>query len=164
MREDFQFPLPGRARIAIIDAEFRATSGMKIFHSGDDLALRGFVPDSLALPLDAALALANRKLRGRIELPSLRRAIVVFTEDLMAAHHRDLLWSAFGLPIFEQLRDKDGRVVARECEVHDGLHFDSPLATGLKEIGEIECSVCECGGETPRLQRRLAQKARAAAA
>jgi hypothetical protein len=162
MRESLQFPLPGRARIAVIDADFCAASGMKTFRLGDDAALRAYAPDSLALPLDSALALASRK------LPGLKRAIVVFTEEPLPQHYRDYLWKAFGLPIFEQLRDEYGRVIARECEVHDGLHIDRhidpQLAASLEGIAEIESKVCECGNETPRLQRLLVPETRAAAA
>jgi hypothetical protein len=164
MREDFQFPLTGRARIALIDADFRAASGMRTFRFGDDAELRGFAPDSLALPLNSALVLADRKLRCLIDLPTLKRAVVVFTDELMLPHHRDLIWKAFGLPIFEQLRDEHGRVIARECEVHDGLHFDPSLIASLEEIVEINRGVCECGAETPRLQRLLVPASRAAAA
>jgi hypothetical protein len=164
MREDFQFPLPGRARIALVDADFRAASGMRTFHFGDDSALREFAPDSLALPLDSALALADRKLRGLIDLSSLKLAVVVFTDEMMLPHHRDLIWRAFGLPIFEQLRDECGHVIGRECEVHDGLHVDPLLIAGFEEIAEINREVCECGAETPRLQRLVVPASQAAAA
>jgi|SRR6185437_2395391 len=161
MREDFQFPLPGRARIAVIDADFRAASGMKMFRFGEDAALRAYAPDAIALPLDSALALASRK------PPGLKRAIVVFTnftEAPLSQHYRDFLWKAYGLPIFEQLRDEYGRVIARECEVHDGLHFDPILLPTVEDIAEVNRSVCECGNETPRLHRRLVPETRAAAA
>lgn len=158
MQEDFEFPLPGRARIAVIDADFRAASGMRVFRFGDDAALRAWAPDSLALPLDTALALASRK------PPGLKRAIVVFTDEPMSEHYRDFLWKAYGLPVFEQLRDEYGRVVARECEVHDGLHFDPILLPAFEEIAEVNRGVCECGNETPRLQRLRVRPSRAAAA
>jgi hypothetical protein len=164
------FPVPVPARLAVIDAEFRLASHMRAFDSSDVRGLAGYAPDAMALPLDAALLLADGKLRGLFELPSLKLAIVVFSSlDLHGAfesHHRDLLWKAFGLPVFEQLRGVDGRVVARECEVHNGLHFDAHRdaepAAGMAV--EIVTEPCDCGLETPRLRPRRAVRTRAAAA
>jgi len=123
-------------------------------------------------------------------LPSLTIAIVVLTslaDSPLAGHHRDLLWRAFGVPVFEQLRGWDGAVIAKECEVHDGLHidelaailqwqedellvtqltaFENPILrvrTGL--TGEIATGHCECGNETPRLMKLAPLRAKAAAA
>ena len=77
--------------------------------------------------------------------------------------HRDLLWRAFRVPVFEQLRNWEGEVIARECEAHDGLHLVSGMDVRL-EKGElwvdnrrtnIEATMladpCECGAETIRL-------------
>ena len=125
--ETLRFPLPVPARIAIIDAEFHLGTNMQAFGSGDVTRLLDYAPEALVLPLDYALTLARSKTR----LPSVRIAIVVLSSvDLsgsgpLTAHHRDLLWNTFGLPVFEQLRGRDGRVIARECEVHDGMHFDA---------------------------------------
>jgi hypothetical protein len=119
----------------------------------DDLPwLRVWAPEVLVVPLDLALSLADRKQRGLFDLPSLNTAIVVLTsidDSLLADHHRDLLWRAFGLPVFEQLRASDGAVIASECEVHDGLHIIESRAD-LK--GEIATDHCACGAETPRLR------------
>ena len=104
-------------------------------------------------------------------------ALVVLTsiaDAPLADHHRDLLWRSLGLPIFEQLTGWDGTVVARECEVHDGLHVAGDAAIAHIEDGEflltqltvdesvlrartgwtarINTSLCECGRETPRLK------------
>jgi hypothetical protein len=101
-------------------------------------------------------------------MPSLSTAIVVLTsfqETPVDAHHRERLWRAFGVPVFEQLTDWSGHVVARECEVHDGLHIDPKCRalhveqkqlfhaaekTGLSAT--ITTAHCECGSEIPRLR------------
>ena len=77
-------------------------------------------------------------------------AIVVLTslEDLPITH-RDLLWRAFGVPVFEQLLGSDGAVIASECEVHDGLH----LHRAEPHLhGEIVREHCACGSEAPRVR------------
>lgn len=180
------------ARIALIGTNFQAAANMRSFDPGDIAGLRAFAPEALVLPLNEALALADAKMRGRIDLPSLGVAIVVLTslgwslnsaigaaleDEPLGGHHRDLLWGAFGLPVFEQLRGWDGAVIARECEVHDGLHFDRTAVRA--EIGggqlivmgkptgfaaEIAPAYCECGKETPRLRNMEIERSRAAAA
>ena len=80
-------------------------------------------------------------------------------------HHRDLLWRAFGVPVFEQLRRWDGTVIAKECEVHDGLHIDEAATTLHLDGGELLVTgastgltaemitdPCDCGAETTRLR------------
>jgi hypothetical protein len=164
-REILRFPLPVPSRLAVVGADFHLASHMRAFEAGDIRGLVRYAPDAMALPVDAALSLADSSLRGLVELPSLKLAIVVFSSvtlhGALEMHHRDLLWKAFGLPVFEQLLGADGRVIARECEVHDGLHLGSGDApAGMEIIAEQ----CDCGLETARLLRRVAVRVRAAAA
>jgi len=102
-------------------------------------------------------------------------------------HHRELLWRAFRVPVFEQLRGWDGAILARECEVHDGLHIEDAavilhlhaeelLATQLTAFtepivrartgltGDIATAQCECGAETPRLRNLASLRANVTAA
>ena len=168
------------ARLAVVDADFCAVPNMKSFLSGDVRGLEEYAPEALALPLESALSLAERKLDGSLDLPNLKLAIVVLTSldaENFPTQDRDLLWSAFGLPLFEQLRGWDGRVMARECEVHDGLHFDANAIVAEvrhEELvvegrsaslrAEITTGQCDCGLETPRLRRFSRTRTRAAAA
>jgi hypothetical protein len=174
-REILRFPLPVPSRLAVVGAaEFHLASHMRAFEPTDIPGLVGYAPDAMALPIDAALSLADHKLRGLFELPSLKLAIVVFSSARLhgapESHHRDLLWKAFGLPVFEQLRGADSGVIARECEVHDGLHLDANRDAN-RDAGvpagmamEIVTEQCDCGLETARLRARIAVRARAAAA
>lgn len=115
--------------------------------------LRIWAPSAIALPLSLALSLADQKERGLFALPSLNTAMIVLTsidDSPLADRHRDVLWRAFGVPVFEQLRGSDGTVIARECEVHDGLH----LVESVPELeGDLVTDHCACGSETPRLRR-----------
>ncbi len=128
---------------------------MRVFAPHEVELLRDYVPAALVLPLQLALRLADQKQRRLLDIPVLSTAVVVLSsvaDGPMADDHRDLLWRAFGVPVFEQLRDRKGLVIARECEVHDGLHIDDAAALGeLAGVGEIIRSHCECGAETPRL-------------
>jgi hypothetical protein len=162
-----EFPLCFEGRIAVLEAGFRMERGMREFDPAapDLVELLAFGPDAMVVPLGAALGLAQQKMRGALTLASLRLALVVLTgadEDVLAEHHRDLLWRAFGVPVFEQWRDGEGAVAARECEVHDGLH----LAAGA--VPPVHCEVvtghCECGAETARMRHAAPLRRRAAAA
>jgi hypothetical protein len=70
------------------------------------------------------------------------------------------------VPLFEQVIGKSGKLLAAECEAHDGLHVVSP---DLSLHGEpVDESPCPCGRKTPRigvtqgavLERRIAAYAR----
>jgi hypothetical protein len=162
--QSFCFPLPEPARIALLETGFRRGPNMCECSVDDLLWLRVWGPEALVLPLGLALTLANRKQHRLFDLPSLNRAIVVLTsvdETPLASRHRDLLWSAFGVPVFEQLCGADGMVIARECEVHDGLHFEAGKLHGVR--GEIVTDYCACGSEMPRLRGREFRKSATAA-
>jgi hypothetical protein len=158
--QQFTFPLSGPVRVALLEEGFRTDANVRVCAPGDMVWLRSYAPEALVAPLDLALSLADRKRRGILDLPSVRTAIVVLTyseDSPLADDYRDLLWRAWGVPIFEQLRGPDGTVIARECEVHDGLHIVGTDAGN--DVGhnaarlEIVSGVCECGLETPRLRR-----------
>jgi hypothetical protein len=193
--QPFEFPLKFSGRIAMLDGGFELTARkgapqVRECMTSDLPALLKFAPEALVAPLDAALWLADRKLRGLGDLPSLQFALVVTTridDTPLAEHHRELLWAAFQVPIFEQLRAWDGTVIARECEVHDGIHVvaeeavlqihDEELLVTLLAASstptvrvrtgwnaELEQSHCECGQETPRIRNVAPVRMRAMAA
>jgi hypothetical protein len=117
--------------------------------------------------LENAIQLADARLLDPLSVPAISFGLIVLT-DLsgpgLTSRHRDLLWRAFHVPIYEQLRDWDGEVIARECEAHDGLHLisgtDARIENGELRVHNrrthIEASIiadpCDCGTETVRLQ------------
>ncbi len=180
--ETFRFPLPWHGRLALVDTDLRGNSGSLNLESTDLATIEAWAPESIALPLPIALSYAAQRLAGANLLPSLRSAIVVLSSLAlpgapMTDDHRDLLWRAFGLPVFEQLLGPDGSVIAQECEVHDGLHAEcvsiDPQTGELIVMGqpagcsaEIVTGHCDCGLETPRVRNltRLRERVTAAAA
>jgi hypothetical protein len=166
---DLRFPVATPSRVAVMESGFTVNQAMREFASDDFESVAAWCPEALVLTLFAALKLADRK-----QLASLTSWIVVLTSlagEPLEQHHRDLLWHRFGVPVFEQLRGWDGSVIARECEVHDGLHVD-PGAGILETSGaglivtpntgltaEVVKDHCECGAETPRLRNLAKVKA-----
>jgi hypothetical protein len=61
---------------------------------------------------------------------------------------RDQLWHAFQVPVFAVLLDRDGQLLAYECEAQSGLHVepDAPWSARV-----LETAPCECGRPGPRL-------------
>jgi hypothetical protein len=162
-----KIPLLFSGPIAVLERGFRTEPRIREFTAPDYVGLEDFAPQVLVAPLDAALRLADQTLRGLVSLGSVDFALIVLTrsEDTpLADHHRDLLWQAFAVPVFEQLLDVEGQVIASECEVHDGLH----LEPGCSAPAGLDCVVlrdhCECGAETPRLKPVAPVRERAAAA
>ena len=145
------FPLPLPPKVAILVAGFECGRSLRAF-SPEDPSLLAWGPDAMVMSLRLALQLADAKSRGSVALPELSVALVVLTsmaDGLLGESRRDQLWRAFRVPLFEQLCAADGTVMARECEVHHGLHLD-PEAD-QSPAGEILKGCCECGAETPRL-------------
>jgi hypothetical protein len=152
----FESPLSCRAKAAIFTPIFRPEPDVSM-------------PDVLVMPLNAALELTLGSAGTALSV-----VVVTSVADApLADHHRDLLWRSLGLPVFEQLTAWDGTVIARECEVHDGLHVAPEamveveaaelIVTQLKAEGavlrartgftaEMTTVLCECGRGTPRLK------------
>ena len=131
----------------------------------DDLC--ALAPEAIAAPLQRALDLADARMKGLVDLSSLSFAVVVLTDVSGAPldqRQRDLLWRAFRVPVFEQLRDWDGGVIARECETHNGLHLIEGTDARIEEgelwidgrrtglAGAISQELCECGAEAAVLR------------
>jgi hypothetical protein len=97
-----------------------------------------------------------------------RRAVVAVTRwpdhwqrgFLLDEASRDALWQAFAVPVFEYLMTADCRLLAAECEAHDGLHVvggnDANLWLSAVAEGESgfrldwQPSRCGCGSWAPR--------------
>jgi hypothetical protein len=126
-------------------------------------------PEVLITTGNNALELAKARFEKQLRLPRLV-LLVVLTDPSSAPldeEARETLWRAFSVPLFENLLDAEGNVIARECEIHDGLHIVNASdicirqgelwaqnrATGLS--GSISQDYCECGSETPKLRHLM---------
>jgi hypothetical protein len=140
-----QFPVSQPSRVAILCGGF-STDGRSIreFPPESFETLSGWRPGAIAAPLATLLTLADRKLRGLFDPGPDLALLLVLTQiegETLGEDYREYLWQAFGVPLFEQLRDRAGTVIARECEAHDGLHVDS--SAHLSEAATND--PCECG-------------------
>jgi hypothetical protein len=141
------YPIPPAPATAILVAGFRAHGNMRVFDDGFGLEVLSFAPAAIA-----ATPAQLEALRGTA-IPSLRNAIIALVrpgEAGLTEDARELLWRAFRVPVFEQRIDASCRLLAAECEAHDGLHIEvagtSPLAGEV-----IETAICGCGRAGARL-------------
>ncbi len=71
--------------------------------------------------LDELLRLSKLDIR-------LEHSVIAFTyegQPGLSSDDRDLLWRAFGVPVFEQRLGANNELLAMECEAHAGLHVVS---------------------------------------
>jgi len=173
-------PLERPSRIAVLMEGFEEKSGVRIFgRDSSDLydSLRQYEPEVIAGPVSVLRRLVSSVDDGTLSLPLLRHAIVAFTgiDEVLDLHDRDVFWRTFQVPLFEHYAGLDGRVIARECEIHEGLHLveehavierherQELLLTSLTDFrqptlrlktgyaGAIEKTLCECGRVEPRV-------------
>ena len=98
--------------------------------------------------------LAEAVASGSLTLPPVDAAVIVFTgicHGELTVLERDLFWRVFQVPVFEQLLSPDGRILAMECDAHEGMHLLDPAATAPEFDGFLETAPCGCGNPHPRL-------------
>jgi hypothetical protein len=141
------YPIPPAPATAILVAGFRESANIRVFEHGWTHHAANFAP--------AAIAATPAQLNALLDtpIPSLRNAVIALVrpgEARLSELDRERLWRAFRVPVFEQRIDESGRLLATECEAHDGLHIES--AGVSPQEGEIlENAPCGCGKSTPRL-------------
>ncbi|MEP7362758.1 MAG: hypothetical protein ABI972_05845 [Acidobacteriota bacterium] len=166
---------PTESRIAVIAPWFHVGGGAKLLLKPDSAELRKYAPDVIAAPVDALETIAAAGDWPQDTSLFALVALVGVGTPLLSPVARLRLWRAFGVPVYVHLRGFQGELLARECEAHDGLHFESAdvfierrpsgelLLTSLDNQrhpvvrlasrleASLAMSVCGCGLATPRL-------------
>lgn len=132
---------------------------IRVFPRGWTEETERFAPASLAATFDQLVAITPHA------ATSLTHALIVLAGPdgpQLTHQRRDRLWQTFGLPVFEQIVDTSGRLLATECEMHQGLHIEGPdfrlphrPVWGIVETSE---GPCPCGRITPRVSLRIPQR------
>jgi len=146
----FVYPSAGNPRVAVLQPGFRETRQVRYFASIDEEAAIRFAPEVLA-----GTAIQLRRIATRSRATTLRNAVVVFTwegEPGLAEYDREMFWDVFGVPAFEQYLSRRNRLIASECDAHEGLHIRTSSARREGWIGDA--SPCACGDARPRLMPR----------
>ena len=149
------YPLTISPRIAVLGLSLRLPPNARAFRGPDDPYLELFQPESIAAPFDDFGRLPQDVQTG------LRMPLVLFSfpdTGLLTKSPRDWLWHHFGLPVYEQLRDRDGRLLAFECSAHRGLHVVQPADLDYATTEEA----CFCGRTGLRYLRPAHERTRLA--
>ena len=153
-----EYPLPGVARVAVIGARYRAQSGVVSFPHWRSSELERWRPQALAGTRAELFSLGQLRERRYLTLDYLVYPLVVFStlrEGPLTAADHDRLWELFGLPVYEQIRDAAGALLARECDARTGYHL-LPDENGVPKLGparlraagwqgDLVPGLCPCG-------------------
>ena len=154
------YPLESQPRIAVLGPWFREAGTVRVFRRGWNQESSRFAPQAIAGTWRQLQELAQ----NRAAQPT--HAVIVIARagmPLLSHADREQLWRAFQVPVFEQIVGVCGKLLAAECEAHDGLHLESEGVTAPGFL--LDQSPCACGRKTPRLiPEARAERARAAAA
>jgi len=159
----FHSPLEHTPKTAVLMSGFEQTSSVKpISQNNWAQGLRRFGASALAAPISVLREIAATIDRGQQEAGSLKHFVVSFTgghQGEMRDEDREQFWRVFQVPVFEQRVGFDGRVVAYECEAHDGLHV-MPEGAAFEETAEAELlmtSLTDLRYPTLRVGTRIAR-------
>jgi hypothetical protein len=142
----FYYPIETIPRTAVLVPCFRSGGSIRVFRGGWGDEVRRFAPEAVAATSAQLEALT------RTGIPSLRHAVIVLThqgDGWLTEAGRERFWSAFRVPIFEQIIGHRGELLATDCEAHGGLHIESSKLPIDKK--DLDASLCACGRKTPRL-------------
>ena len=111
---------------------------------------------AVAADVPVLRSLAEAVESGKAALRPVDAAVIAFTgikHGELTVLERDLFWRVFQVPVFEQFLAPDGRILAMECDAHDGPHLldsNSPIP-GFRAF--LDHTPCACGNRHPRLSR-----------
>lgn len=117
-RPSFVYPIQTTPKTAILRRGLRLRRPARWLDVEHQNQLRMFAPASVA----GSIAQLRRFAESGL---TLTHAVVVFSTNnrLLSDDDREWLWNRFGVPVFEQVLDADGTLLAYECEAHSGLHW-----------------------------------------
>lgn len=167
-----KLPFPAAPGLRIAQMAPRATfAGAESFAFHRWQALETFRPQVLVGPALALHMLAVRVRQKALDLATVDHAIFVTSEcgvSTLANTARVVLWQAFGVPVYELLTGSEGRLLACECEAHDGWHIEPHVkceidgseillrlpgrhSEPLRLAAKIETNACPCGRSGARI-------------
>jgi len=148
------YPLEPAPRTAVLGLATRSEPNIFSFPAWTVKQLRDCRPQALAGSYEDLETVASLRDQGFLPLPELSFPLVVFINTgalrLSAEQHHGL-WRKYCLPVFEQIRDQQGRLIAWECEARQGFHFDAGITVGHRGLHH-DVTPCGCGRHDARIQ------------
>jgi hypothetical protein len=151
-RHALQYPLSPQPRVAALGFEFLPEPKLKCLPAWSLRSLESASPEALAAPPSDLLIVALMRKQGALRLPRLKYPLLALLrpgQHPLCESQIDELYRHFGLPIRQQFRDHEGRLLAQDCEAGAGFHVLQP---GFRLPGGILTHTpCACGHPAPRL-------------
>ncbi len=137
-----EYPLQLPPRMAVLGLSVRQEQGIHVFPEWNSQNLNKLRPTTLAgwrRDLEQVGRLCDS---GHIALADLNYPLLVFStpeEGPLGEEAQAELWRWSRVPVYEQIRGRDGRLVAVECDTRNGFH--------LAEDGQEGSGAgpCNCG-------------------
>lgn len=142
-----QYPIEPMPRTTVLYWPLQVEPRVSAYETWTVKQLETSRPQALAGSVKDLVEVAALREMKVLKLRSLSYPLIVITrpgEPRLSEADHDHLWQLFRLPVFEQVRDRDGRLLAWECESRDGFHF-SPGE--FCESGSPSMRPKECGCE-----------------
>lgn len=121
-----EYPLVHPARIAVLGLTVQPESGIHVFSEWNSAVLNKYRPCALAGWLPDLVQAGRLRESGHFAATDLTHPLLVFStpeSGPMDEDTHEALWRWFGLPVYEQIRTAEGRLVAVECETRTGFHL-----------------------------------------
>ena len=156
-----EYPLDPMPRVAVLGLSLRSERRVPVFETWTVKQLESARPQALAGSLKDLIEVAALREMRVLKLRSLSYPLIVITrlsEPRLSESDHDRLWRLFRLPVFEQVRDITGRLVAWECESRNGFHVapDAParMAGSVEWPEQCNCKPAMAGEleEAPRVR------------
>lgn len=147
------YPLPRLPRVAALGWRFQPAGGLVCLERWSARSLEDAEPEALAAAPDDLRLVAALRRQGVLRLPHLAYPLVALldaSEGPLSEPELEQLWTCFGLPIRQQVRDRQGRLLAYDCEAAEGFHLAHP-GYPLAGLWTREHH-CGCGDPAPLLQ------------
>ena len=147
---EFHCPAGADPRTAVVHPFLKARKPHFVVRPGQPGMMNricGLKPEAIAASFEQLLEVGSAL--NSDQRPA--KAVVVFRgpEEPLSCLQRDRLWDLFQVPLYEQVLDSQARLLATECEAHDGMHI-------LAEWDQLKASdivdgPCECGVSARRV-------------
>lgn len=162
-RPALRYPISPMPRVAVLGWHFAPARNLRCLPQWNAKQLEACRPEALAASPAELLLVAALRRDGALRLPALDYPLVALlreNETPLAESQLDELYTLFGLPVHQQIRNSEGRLLAYDCLAGSGFHIarEGVSLPGMTPAPEI----CACGDPAPRL--RQAGRARAAGA
>jgi hypothetical protein len=144
-RPGFFHPIQPSPRTAVLVPLFREGRRAVYFDQKHPERLARWMPQIVAGYLSQLMAIDA----------SPTHAVVILTHpgEILTDADRDCLWNRFRVPLFQQIIDIRGRLIAYECEAHGPLHVVSE--TAAQQLGAMRNRLCACGKQTNLLDSEV---------